>query len=148
MQLRSATSRYHGYLSATPARILLAEDDVEMRRLLAATLRRDGYEVIEAADGIELRRLVELHLLDNREHPAVDLVITDIRMPGQSGLRVLAGLRSEDWATPVLLITAFGDEATHAEAKRMGAAAVFDKPFDLDDLRTAVLNLVGPSRLA
>jgi FixJ family two-component response regulator len=59
-------------------------------------------------------------------------------MPGLTGLEVLAGLRKRDQSTPVILITAFGDEQTHAEAKRLGATAVIDKPFDTADLLTAV----------
>ncbi len=65
-------------------------------------------------------------------------------MPGWNGLAVLQHLRREDWAMPFIVITAFGDEDTHQEASRLGAAAVFDKPFDVDDLRTAVFNIVPP----
>ena len=57
-----------------------------------------------------------------------------------TGLDVVAGLRRAEWITPVIIITAFGDEATHAEAQRLGAAAVFDKPFDVNDLRIAALH--------
>ena len=63
-------------------------------------------------------------------------------MPGFTGLEVLAGLRDANWHTPILLITAYGSDETYEEAARLGASGVFDKPFDIDDLRTAVLNLV------
>jgi DNA-binding response OmpR family regulator len=124
-------------------RVLLAEDDQEMRTLLVSTLRRDGYEVLEAQDGKELLGLITDQILEAKGRPGIDLIVSDIRMPGLSGMNILAGLRKVDWATPVLLITAFGDKETHTEAKRMGAVAVFDKPFDLDDFRTAVMNLIG-----
>ncbi len=124
-----------------PVRIVVAEDDDEMRTLLASALRRDGYEVIEVNTGDQL-----LHELGNELlQPSTmrpDLIVSDIRMPGCTGIEVLAGLRRADWATPVILITAFPDGETHSEATRLGAT-VFDKPFDIDDLRTAVVTIVG-----
>jgi DNA-binding NtrC family response regulator len=74
----------------------------------------------------------------------MDLVISDERMPGMAGLEVLDALRRAGWPTPFILITGFGDQATHASARRLGASAVFDKPFDLDDLRKTVLQLLVP----
>ena len=122
--------------------IVLADDNHELRSLLAAALRRDDYDVVEARDGSELlTRLATQHLRTEVDHP-IDLVIADIRMPGCTGLEVLDGLRLSDWATPFILMTSFGDPETHAEGHRLGAAAVFDKPFDLDDLRTIVRNLI------
>ena len=57
---------------------------------------------------------------------------------------VLAALRETDRTTPVILITAFGDDATHREARELGADAMFDKPFDLEDLRTAAYYFAPP----
>ncbi|HEX7478476.1 MAG TPA: response regulator [Polyangiales bacterium] len=123
---------------AASVRVMLAEDDTEMRNLLVAVLKRDGHELVEARSGSHLLDLLGTQLLHARDRPAADLIITDIRMPGASGLDVVAGLRHAGWATPVIFITAFGDAATHAQALRLGAKVVFDKPFDLDDLRMAV----------
>lgn len=120
--------------------VLLAEDDARMRRLLAAALRLDGFEVVEAKDGAEFLESIGSLILHPRDGRVVDLVITDVRMPFTTGLDVVAGLRRAEWITPVIIITAFGDEATHAEAQRLGAAAVFDKPFDVNDLRIAALH--------
>ena len=75
-------------------------------------------------------------------YPRPDLLVSDIRMTGFTGLEVLAGLRDLTWRIPTLLMTAYGDDATHAQARSLGARAVFTKPFDLDDLRTVVLNLL------
>lgn len=142
----SSTGTTHSDLAPSERRprILLAEDDEYMRRLLAAGLRRDGFEVIEAANGAELVALLGTLVRQSPDGRAVDLIVSDIRMPWANGLRVLEMLRRSDWATPVILITAFGDGETHAEARRLGAAAVFDKPFEIDDLRTAVVNFAGP----
>jgi DNA-binding response OmpR family regulator len=123
---------------ARPARVLVAEDDQEMRSLIVSSLRRDGYDVVESETGDALLEEIGDELL--RAHAVrPDLIVSDIRMPGSSGLDVLSGLRRAAWETPVILITAFGDDDTHKKAKRLGASAVFDKPFDVDDLRTAVM---------
>lgn len=120
-------------------RVLLAEDDTEMRRLLATALRREHCEVIEARTGLQLSEQITLANTDSAR--ALDLIISDIRMPGRSGLDVLGTLRRSDSHTPVILITGFGDPETHAQAYQLGALAVFNKPFDLDDLRTLVVSL-------
>ncbi|HZR80842.1 MAG TPA: response regulator [Candidatus Binatia bacterium] len=124
--------------------VILAEDDTAFRGLIASVLEREGYEVVEAADGVALLASVETALTIRRERADAFLVVADIRMPGLSGLDVLAILRCASCATPVILITAFGDEATHAEGRELGAAAVFDKPFDVEQLRSAVIETMPP----
>ena len=128
---------------ACPVDILLAEDDRELRRLLATELRKEGYTVEEAGSGFDLLDLLGEFALRNK---AFDLIVTDIRMPGLTGLSVVEGLRNGitpgTSGTPVILITAFGDEETHAEAKRLGTI-IFDKPFDLDAFRACVVNMVS-----
>lgn len=122
---------------------MLAEDDDDMRKLLAWSLRKYGYEVIECTDGI--------HLLDHlssfffpEETETFDLIISDIRMPGVTGLEVLEGMHKYKTFPPMVLITAFGDEKTHKQAHQWGAAAIFDKPFDIDDLLAKVQEIVPP----
>jgi DNA-binding response OmpR family regulator len=73
-----------------------------------------------------------------------DLLVSDIRMPVCSGLQILESLRLARWPMPAILMTAFGDEQTRARAEGLGAV-IFMKPFDMDDLRTAVLNLIAPA---
>lgn len=129
--------------TARSPRVLLAEDDEYMRHLLANALRRDGFEVVEASSGAELVTKLEEFAQQMSGGLAIDLIITDIRMPWVSGLTVLASLQGCDWAPPIILITAFGDEETHMEARRLGAVAVFDKPFDLHDLRKSARHFAG-----
>jgi len=124
--------------------VLLAEDDVAFRRLIASVLAEDGYEVLEAEDGLGLLANIETTLGVRGERADSFLVVADVRMPGLSGLDVLAILRCANWQTPVILITAFGDEATHTEGRDLGATAVFDKPFDVERLRSAVLEAIPP----
>ena len=135
---------YETTLNSRAIRVLLAEDDPAMRQLVSERLRRDGFDVVEAKDGTQLSQLMRTILLRAaRDDQAVDLVISDVRMPGKTGLDALAELRREDGSTPFILITAFGDQDLHDEAHRLGATAVFDKPFELDELCTAVINMVA-----
>ncbi|MEO8876805.1 MAG: response regulator [Polyangiaceae bacterium] len=119
--------------------ILLAEDHEEMRNFLHAELRADGHHVATTRDGREM--LAALTAISELPISKPDAIIMDVRMPECSGMQILAALRAAQWTTPVILITAFGDDALHREATRLGAAAVFDKPFDVDDLKTALWNL-------
>jgi CheY-like chemotaxis protein len=120
---------------ARPVRILLAEDQPEMRSLLCGMLAREGYEVVVAQDGPGLIQTLIAGLTEDGDAWIPDLIISDVRMPGFSGLEVLARLRRESWAMPVVLITAFGDQELHDEVARLGGACVLDKPFELEQLR-------------
>lgn len=131
---------FHATCARARPRVLVAEDDDTFRRLLVTTLRRDGFEIVEARTGREL--LDHVAAVEQSGEP-FDVIVSDVRMPGMTGMDALAGLRNADWAVPVILITAFGDEETRMEALRLGAGAFFAKPFDLADLRTAVLHLAG-----
>ncbi|MDZ7305005.1 MAG: response regulator [candidate division KSB1 bacterium] len=131
--------------AAIAPHVLLAEDDHEMRALLARVLRKAGYEVTECSNGVELLEHLGSYFLPDEEHEEIDLIISDIRMPGVSGLEILEGLSKHDDFTPFILITAFGDTETHAQAERFGALAMFDKPFDIDDLLAKVRKIAPPS---
>ncbi|MBP9113225.1 MAG: response regulator, partial [Polyangiaceae bacterium] len=121
------------YVQALPGkRILLADDDPDLRALLAASLRRAGYAVLTGASGREVLNLFSSASL--RAIPAPDVIVLDIRMPTHSGLELLVALRLAEWDVPVILITGFGDEITHARAKEFGAFELLDKP-----LRSAAL---------
>lgn len=138
-----------GRLGCTPRqrggvpRVLLAEDDTQMRRLLSKALRRVGFEVIPLRNGSELLDRISSFVLRPRDGEPIDLIVTDVRMPLVTGLDALALLRQSDWFTPVIVVTAFGDPATHDEAYMLGSSAVFDKPFDIRALCVSALRLVG-----
>ena len=124
--------------------VVVAEDDAAMRCLLAEELRRDGCEVIEVADGEELLDcLATACFASGRAAAPVDLIVSDLRMPKLTGMDVLCVLRLARRKTPLILITAFGDEAIRAEARELGASAVLDKPFDVDELRAAIQRVIS-----
>ena len=125
-------------LHAVRRNILIADDDDDMRALMATTLRSDGYSVTKARDGAELLEMLRDAIEDARHRP--DILVTDIKMPRLSGFGVLQAMRRAQVRMPVILVTAFGDESMHTVAKRLGAVGVLQKPFDVDDLRTVVLN--------
>lgn len=118
--------------------VLVADDDEDMRALVASTLRDDGYEVTEARDGADLLAQLEASLDNPRTRP--DIVVSDVIMPELSGLGVLEALRRAQQHLPVILMTVLSDETIHTVAKRLGAVGVLRKPFDIDDLRTAIVN--------
>jgi len=112
-----------------------------MRLLLCEAFRRDGYAVDSVEDGLELADYLET-CVPWGPLPRPDVVISDIRMPGLTALEVLAKLKVNQ--TRIVLITAFGDARTHMEGLMLGAAAVLDKPFELDALRQAVRSVLLP----
>ncbi len=107
--------------------ILLAEDDPELLELLTIVLLRAGYQVTGCDNGLQLQEQLE-------QVESYDLVISDLRMPALTGLEVLESQLSNPYCPPFICMTAFGDEKTHATAKRLGAMATIDKPFDLDNM--------------
>ena len=134
-------------------RLLLAEDDVDTRRLLGAALRRQGFEVVEACDGLELLDHIcpaahEHRLAAGgiavRSWGAYDAVIADNQLPELCGLDVLAVLQCARCPVPFILITAFADEDTRAEARNLGAAAFLEKPLSIQDLQAAVRTAIEP----
>lgn len=109
-------------------RVLLADDDHAMRGMLESALLRAGFEVETASNGADL--LARLDAAE-RNRRAPQLIVSDICMPGLTGLDVLTRVRSHFPTVPVILITAFGDALTHRRAHALGAVEVIDKPFDL-----------------
>ena len=115
-------------------RILLGEDDQQMRLLLAEVLTRKGYQVTLCTNGWELLSQLSSIILGGQGHGDIDAVVSDIRMPGITGLEVLESGADRRRFPPMILITAFGDADTHARGLASGAAAILDKPFDIDAL--------------
>lgn len=121
-------------------RVLVAEDDDDLRSLIVWGLRADGYDIVEARTGSQAADLIAGALLFDEGERAPDLIVTDVRLPGITGMSLLAGIRARGSETPVIVLTAYDIDTVRPEAERLGVVAVFAKPFDIDDLRTAVMN--------
>jgi DNA-binding response OmpR family regulator len=118
--------------------VLLAEDDANLRSMLAIVIRRDGHRVREFRDGGELRAHLRGMSAENRRALDDVLVVTDLRMPDVDGLTLMQELRGLGRPLPFILLTAFGSSEVHTAARALGAISVLDKPFDFDDLREVI----------
>jgi DNA-binding response OmpR family regulator len=119
-------------------KILLIDDDAEIRLTLRLVLERAGYQVTVAPDGKEgLRRYHE---------EKVDLVITDIFMPEKEGLETIMEIRRESPATPIIAISGgwrIGSDEVLRIAERLGAIRTLSKPFSMEDLTSAMGELLS-----
>jgi two-component system nitrogen regulation response regulator NtrX len=114
------------------ARILVVDDEEGIRKTLRMTLEYEGYEVTEAASGLEaLARL-------DREH--ADLVFLDIKMPGMDGLEVLAKIRERPSPPPVIMVSGHGSVQTAVSATKLGAFDFIEKPLETERVLVAVRN--------
>lgn len=107
-------------------RILVVEDDPQLREAIVDTLMLKGFEVSEAAHGIEGLNLVR--------HQQLDLVLSDINMPGMDGLELLQTIKQDYPWLPVILMTAYGDVGQAVKAMQLGANDYLMKPFELKEL--------------
>ncbi|HEY4058261.1 MAG TPA: response regulator [Kofleriaceae bacterium] len=117
-------------------RVLVVEDDANLRALLVERLRHDAFEVLEAVSGDDALCLLSYPFTD---HPLdVDLLVLDNRMPGLTGLELARMLRGSGDATPMLLITAFPDQDLRAEAAALDIH-MLPKPFQLERFSDAAI---------
>lgn len=107
-------------------RVLIVEDDQALREALADTLALAGFEYLEASDGLQA--------LERLKQAAVDIVVSDVNMPGLDGHALLARLQQSHPCLPVVLITAFGQVQKAVEAIRAGAVDYLMKPFEPEQL--------------
>jgi two-component system response regulator PilR (NtrC family) len=121
-------------------RVLIADDEKGIRESLGQLLREEGYETVLAADGNEAIRAI-----DQME---IDLVITDIKMPGRDGLEVVARVREVSPQTLIIIITAYASIETAVAAIRQGAHDYIIKPLLFEDLLSKVNHLFQYRNLA
>jgi DNA-binding NtrC family response regulator len=110
--------------------ILIVEDEAKMRRLLELNLGEDGFTTFSAGDAESGLKLL-------REN-AIDLVLTDLKLPGMNGLEFLQAVKRQNAALPVVVMTAFGTVETAVEAMKAGASDYVLKPFSLAEMRMVV----------
>ena len=130
-------------VSSTPWRILVTDDDPDMRDLIATILKGGAYELTLCADA-------ETALVRVRSGTQFDAIISDFMLPGISGLEFVQQLRSEarTRSVPILMISAHTNYAMNDRAKEAGANAFLNKPFTLSQLRSTLASLLkGPTDL-
>src|SRR5258707_4637909 len=110
--------------------ILIVEDEAKMRRLLELNLGEEGFTTLSAGDaetGLNLLR-----------ETSVDLVVTDLKLPGMNGLQFLQAVKRKNAALPVVVMTAFGSVETAVDAMKAGASDYVLKPFSLGEMRMVI----------
>ncbi|NOX97128.1 MAG: sigma-54-dependent Fis family transcriptional regulator [Nitrospirae bacterium] len=122
-----------------PAKILVVDDEAKMRRVLQMMLEENGYKVDLAGDGEKASNKIK--------QSDFDLVITDMKMPKKSGLKLLREIRKVDEELPVIVMTAYGTVPTAIEAMRAGAYDYILKPFDLEEMKAVVKKALAVEKL-
>ena len=128
---------------AAPIRVLLAEDDQDIREALVAVLEAEGCDVLAVVNGSELLERLGNWLLEEASEPPADVIITDVRMPGFNGLSIIDGLRAYGWPLPVIVISAFADDEMRTKIADIRSAALMEKPLDIKRLKPTMLRLIG-----
>jgi len=126
--------------NGSKGRLILVDDDAAGRQAMARALQRVGYDVFPFADGLEALAWL-------REHPDIELLVTDLKMPGIDGLEVLRRAREMVPDIGALMITAYGSVETAVGAMKFGAEDYLEKPVNLEVLRARVANLMEKIRL-
>src|SRR3954452_10336429 len=107
-------------------RVLVVDDEENLRHMLQILLRREGYDAVGASS-------VDAALIEVERQP-FDIIITDLRMPGRSGLDLGDEIRRRKLATPVVVMTAYGSKEVAIEAMKRGAYDYLSKPFEADEV--------------
>lgn len=130
----------HEAVPPRKARVLVADDDPDIRVLVGIAVRKSGLELVGAAvDGTEAWELVRAL--------KPDLLVTDVSMPGLSGLELCGLIRDDDElsGTTVVMLSAAADEAAHAAGRDAGAAEYLIKPFSPRELADRLVELTASS---
>lgn len=119
--------------------ILVIDDEQNLLRTIEFILEAANYKVTTAVNGQDALAHI---FANNNGHAPIDLVVTDIRMPGLSGIQLLDQLNQSDMNIPVLVITAHGNKDLIIELMRKGCADYLDKPFDDEEFVNRVGSLL------
>jgi DNA-binding response OmpR family regulator len=116
-------------------KILIAEDEPLILQTMELKLKKEGYEIIKCIDGLEAMQKLEEH--------SPDLVITDIMLPYSSGLEIVRKIKENEATkhTPVIVLSAMGQESVVEEAFSLGADDYLKKPFSLNELSIRIKKL-------
>lgn len=111
-------------------KILIVDNEFNIRLVLSAMLKKEGYSIASATDGLEALQILKAG--------KIDVVVTDLKMPNLDGMGLLNRITEQYPAVPVIIITAHGTVATAVEALKKGALDYITKPFELDDLKNVI----------
>jgi CheY-like chemotaxis protein len=129
-------------VTSAQRRIVIADDDDDLRDLLREAFAGEGYLVEEALNGAELRGILEQA---QKADALPDLVLSDYRMPSVTGLEVLSWVAESAPAVRFILFSAFAAPDVRKRALELGAAAVLEKPVDMRVLKQKVADVLGRS---
>ncbi|MBU0987987.1 MAG: response regulator, partial [Proteobacteria bacterium] len=113
-----------------PKRLLIVDDEENMRHMLSALLSKSGYRVDTAVDGMEA--------LDRVDQTLYDFILCDLKMPKMGGMEFVENARDKLWATTVIMMSAYGSIDTAVEAMKKGAYDYISKPFKSDEVLLAL----------
>jgi two-component system, OmpR family, KDP operon response regulator KdpE len=111
---------------AAPLRVLIVDDEPPIRRFLRTSLTAQGYDIVEAEDGVKA--------LDEARRMSPDVLVLDLGLPGMDGLEVIRRLRGGGATLPIIVLSSRADEAGKVEALDLGADDYVTKPFGVDEL--------------
>jgi len=120
-------------------RILLAEDEAPTRRSISILLNNAGYFLEEAKDGLDA--LEKLFASQSNSYP-IDLLLTDIFMPGMTGLGLIDEIQKQGLALPIVVITGYADDRMKAQLLRRGCSHFIAKPFEPGELLECVAQVL------
>jgi CheY-like chemotaxis protein len=126
-----------GSLMSARRIVVVAEDDDDLRELLLDALRSDDRQLVEVEDGSELLDYVEFISNRGMHGRLPDLIITDVNMPGASGLDVVRWARARGISCPFVILSGFADEQVLRTARELGGTRVLSKPQPLEAIRAA-----------
>jgi DNA-binding NtrC family response regulator len=121
-------------------RVLIADDEKNMRWVLSEALQEEGYEVVQAVDGKEALAAID--------EQAPDLMVLDHKMPAPDGMEVLRSVRANGLKFPIIMLTAHGNVSTAVEAMKAGATEYLTKPFDLAELKISIEKAIRFSEMS
>jgi DNA-binding response OmpR family regulator len=120
------------------SRVLIADDSETILLLMRTRLEMEGYEVVTAADGVEV-----IELMQRPGEPAPDILLLDAMMPRKSGIDALRELRAAGVQTPVLIVSAHQDEMDAGAATDVEVSGYITKPIDFDQLFSRIAELTA-----
>lgn len=121
-------------MDSSAVTVLVVDDQEGVRQLLMEVLRSEGFNVTSASNGYEA--------MDALEDVSPDLILVDMKMPGMNGLDVLREIKSREISCLPIMMTAYGELEIANEAMGLGVKYFINKPFDIDDLRKVVKDVL------